>query len=359
MERREIVKRAITFNDPPRVPMKFDVTGYNDCWDVWTVDPTGWTWNFEHKAADEWGCIWEISDVANSGQVHGHPLTDLSKVKDYAWPDPDDERRYAGFKEQIDRAEDRFVMFCAGNGIWERLWMLTGMSNAMLALTRKQDEVYALIDGILKHHMRVMKNCQEIAGGRIDAVAMADDWGVQDRPFISPRQFREVYKPRYATWFTAIKELGCHPWMHCCGKINAVLGDLIEAGLEVVDNAQPNTVGLEEFGAAFGGKICLQAIVDTQSTLPSGTLEEIRAQAEQLIEHYGRPNGGVICADYADAESIGVTLERRLVMFEAFARKGGVPNYQEAIEQARAAGGLVGHSFSRLTHEKSTAEELQ
>ena len=47
MTRREIVERAITFNNPPRLPMKFDVVGVNDCYDVWTHDPTGWTWSFE------------------------------------------------------------------------------------------------------------------------------------------------------------------------------------------------------------------------------------------------------------------------------------------------------------------------
>ena len=55
MTSREIVERAITFNNPPRLPMKFDVVGVNDCYDVWTHDPTGWSWEFEGEATDEWG----------------------------------------------------------------------------------------------------------------------------------------------------------------------------------------------------------------------------------------------------------------------------------------------------------------
>lgn len=358
MTPREIVIRAITFNNPPRVPFKFDVVGLNDCWDVWTVDPTGWTWNFEHRTQDEWGCVWAMSDVTHTGQVVEHPLKDLKQLDKFQWPDPDNERRYKGFKEQIAQANDRFVMFCCGHGIWERLWMLMGMDTAMLALTRHKDEIGRIIERIISHHMRVLRNCAEIAGGRMDAAAMADDWGLQDRTFISPRQFRELFKPHYTRWFQQIHELGLHTWMHSCGKINGVLDDLIEAGLEVVDNAQPNTVGLVEFGQKFGGRICLQAIVDTQNTLPRGTLEEVRAQAHALIENYGRPSGGIICADYADAESIGVTLERQLVMFEAFAERANVPGYQELVARARAAGGLRGHSYARQAHEKSTATEL-
>ena len=57
MTSREIVERAITFNNPPRMPLKFDVVGVNDCYDVWTHDPIGWTWEFEGRRADEWGCV--------------------------------------------------------------------------------------------------------------------------------------------------------------------------------------------------------------------------------------------------------------------------------------------------------------
>ncbi len=349
MERREIVKRAITFNNPPRLPLKFDVVGVNDCYDVWCPDPTGWVWDFGKRAADEWGCVWETSEISNTGQVTVHPLGDLSKLTTFQWPDPDDERRYRGFKEQIAGAEDRFVMFCFGHGLWERLWMLTGMSQAMMALTRHKDEVCEIIDRILTFHMRVIKNCQEIAGGRIDGAAMGDDWGVQDRTMISPRQFREFFKPRYKRWFDHIKSLGVHTWMHSCGKINAVVDDLIDAGLEVINNQQPNTVGLEDFGGAFQGRICFEAIVDTQSTLPRGTYEEIIDQAHAICEKYGTAAGGLIASDYNDAESIGVTLDRRLVMFEAFAERGNYPDYRAIVERARAEGGLVGHSWGRAT----------
>jgi len=357
MTRREIVERTITFQKPPRLAMKFDVVGVNDCYDVWTHDPTGWTYGFEGRTADEWGCVWEQSDVSNSGQVHGHPLADLSKLAGYTWPDPDDERRYRGFKEQIAAAEDRFVMFCFGNGIFERLWMLHGMQNTMMAFRRHPDAVREIIQRVKDFHVRVLKNCQEIARGRIDGAAMADDWGVQDRTFVSPATFRDFFKPAYAEWFKEIKALGCHTWMHSCGKINAIVGDLIEAGLEVINNQQPNTVGLEEFGAAYRGKICFEAIVDTQNTLPRGTYEEIVQQAHDICDKYGTPAGGLIPSDYNDAEAIGVTLDRRLVMFRAFAERGNYAGYEALIEKAAKAGGLQGHSWGRASQAKSTVSE--
>jgi hypothetical protein len=350
MTSREIVKRAITFQNPPRLPMKFDIVGVNDCHDVWTVDPTGWDWAFPgQRMADEWGCVWGKTAVSNAGQVIEHPLSDLSQLKHYRWPDPDDLRRYSGFAEQVAAASDKFVMFCFGQGIWERLHMLMGMSEAMLAFVRHKDEVHEILDRVLDHHIRILRRCHEIAEGRMDAAAMADDWGLQDRAFISVKMFGEFFKPRYQRWFDEIKSLGLHTWMHSCGKINAILPELIDCGLEVINNQQPNTVGLKEFGEQFRGKVCFEAIVDTQTTLPRGTYEEIRQQAYDICEFYGTPQGGLIASDYNDAAAIGVTTDRRYVMFEAFAEKGGYPGYRQILERAMRGQVPGGHSFGRRT----------
>jgi hypothetical protein len=329
------------------MPLKFDVVGVNDCYDVWTLDPTGWNWEFQGRATDEWGCGWARSDVANTGQVIAHPLDDWSRLATYRWPDPDDPRRYTGFAQQLAGADDRFVMFCFGHGIWERLYMLRGMSNVLMDFYVNPDGVTELISRILDHHLRVWRNCVGLAGRRIHAAAMADDWGIQHGPFISLDFFRRFFKPAYRHWFDAIKSAGCHTWMHSCGRINDVLDDLIDVGLEVINNQQPNTVGLEEFGRRYRGRVCFEAIVDTQSTLPNGTYDQIRAQAAQLVATYGTDSGGFIASDYNDAEAIGVTFDRRLVMFETFARLGRYPDYTAVLERASAP--QSGHSWGRQT----------
>lgn len=367
MTRREIVERAITFNHPPRVPMKFDVVGVNDCYDVWTHDPTGWTWGFEGECADEWGCVWKRTDIQNTGQVVRHPLQDLSALKDYRWPDPDDADRHCDFAQQLAGADDRFVMFCFGQGIFERLHMLRGMAETLMDFYRHPKETHELIERILDHHLGVFHNCMRIAEDHrlktgatatsataktgatpsIHAAAMADDWGLQDRAFISVKLFREFFKPRYQRWFDEIKAAGLHPWMHSCGRINDILEELIDCGLEVVNMQQPNVVGIDEISKRFRGRICFESIVDTQSTLPRGTYDEIRAQAHELLDKWATPQGGFIASDYNDAEAIGVTLDRRRVMFAAFAEKGAYPGYQQILAQTTDE--QIGHSWGRAT----------
>ena len=80
-------------------------------------------------------------------------------------------------------------------------------------------------------------------------------------------------------------------------------------------------------------RVCFEAIVDTQNTLPRGTHEEIRREARRLVDVYGTPRGGFIASDYNDAE--------------AFAEKGGYPGYKEIL--ARADRPRTGHSWGRQT----------
>ena len=280
MTSREIVERAITFCSPPRLPLKFDVVGVNDCYDVWTHDPTGWSWDFAGRRADEWGCLWQRTEVSNTGQVVGHPLADPDALRDYQWPDPDHPERYRDFAQQLAGAGDRFVMFCFGHGIWERLHMLRGMTQTLMDFYRQPRLIHELIERILDHHLRVLRNCLRIAerqrvasgGPGIQAAALADDWGLQDRAFISVKLFREFFKPRYQRWFAEIRAAGLHPWMHSCGRINDILEELIDCGLEVINMQQPNVVGIDEISRRFRGRICFESIVDTQSTLPRGCL---------------------------------------------------------------------------------------
>ncbi|MBU0639690.1 MAG: hypothetical protein KKB50_12560 [Planctomycetes bacterium] len=356
MERREIVERAITFGRPPRLPLKFDIVGVNDCYDVWTHDPSGWSWDFAVQATDEWGCVWRRTGVDNTGQVVGHPLQDLARLPAFSWPDPEEPARYRDFEEQLAKADDRFVMLCFGQGIFERLHMLCGMTETLMGFYRHPAQMHEILDRILDHHLRVLDNCLRIAAQHrrgagatqaMHAAAMADDWGLQDRAFISIKLFREFFKPRYQRWFDEIKAAGLHPWMHSCGRINDILEELIDCGLEVINSQQPNTVGIDEISRRFRGRICFESIVDTQSTLPHGTHDEIRAQAHQLVDAWGTPEGGFIASDYNDAAAIGVTTERRRVMFAAFAEKGHYPNYRAVLDRTHPH--PAGHSWGRAT----------
>jgi hypothetical protein len=69
------------------------------------------------------------------------------------------------------------------------------------------------------------------------------------------------------------------------GSINAILDDLIDIGLDVIQLLQPQVVGIEEIGRQCRGRICLEGQCDIQKTLLYKDLEDIRNEAGLLLEH--------------------------------------------------------------------------
>jgi hypothetical protein len=124
--------------------------------------------------------------------------------------------------------------------------------------------------------------------------------------------------PRYKRIFDAIHANGWHVWMHSCGKINAILNNLIEIGLDIIEPQQPRTLGIQEIGRQFRGKVCFASLCDIQQTLPHQGEAEIRAEAKMLLEHWATPDGGFILIDYGDGEALGVSLEKKRLMLDAF-----------------------------------------
>jgi hypothetical protein len=94
----------------------------------------------------------------------------------------------------------------------------------------------------------------------------------------------------------------------------------LATGVDVLNLQQPRTYGIEELGRDFAGKVCFLTTADIQATMPSGDLERIRAEVRQLVEHWSRPQGGLIVFNYGFDESIGTTPEATRAMFDEFRR---------------------------------------
>ena len=90
MHSREIVRRAIEFDSPPRLPFWQHVapSAPDDVWEIWEMDRGEAGWFFDNAVMDDWGCQWAKTDQENMGQVIGYPLEDWSAWDSYRLPDP-------------------------------------------------------------------------------------------------------------------------------------------------------------------------------------------------------------------------------------------------------------------------------
>jgi hypothetical protein len=316
----EVVRRAIEFGTPDRLPVRFGLLGMDDTFGIgWNQIGTGD--NTLHSTFDEWGCEWARSEVANMGQVKGYPLLKWSNLDKYRWPDPDNKAFYTGMEDRFTGYDGKYVATSIFMLLFERMHSLRGFENVLEDLYLEQERIEKLADRIVEFDIRIIENISNRFPGKIHGFTFTDDWGTELATFIKPELWDEFFKPRYKRIFDAVHRAGWHVWMHSCGKINGIIGSLIEIGLNVINLQQPRVLGIEELGNKFRGKICFESLCDIQHTLPFKGEKEIREEANLLLKHWASDKGGFILSDYGDGRAIGVELEKKKIMFDEFLRK--------------------------------------
>jgi len=330
MERCEIVKRAIEFRKPPRLPFwqSFIDDIPNDICDVWEMDrqKNGWffdpgDWPDRYSVKDDWGCGWQATEVENMGQVRYHPLENWDKLSTYRPPDPRDPYYFERLETEISGAGDRYVVVTSHFNLFERLDMLHGFAKTLEDFYLEPEKTEKVLDMVLEWKLEHFEELNRRFGDRVHGLFCTDDWGSQQSTFISGKMFEHFFLERYRKMVQAVHDYGWHFMLHSCGKINDFVPYFIDAGIDVVNMGQPQTYGIQELGSRFAGKICFLSTADIQKTLPDGDVEKIRAEVRELVENWSTPDGGFVVFNYGMGEAIGVSEEITELMFQEFAKQ--------------------------------------
>lgn len=175
--------------------------------------------------------------------------------------------------------------------LFERLWMLRGFDHMLMDPYLEGASFGRLRDRVVEYNLAIID--QWTARG-VDAVHFSDDWGSQRTTLMNPDDWRRFYRPAYEAMFGGVRSGGAHVWMHLCGNITAILGDLIDAGLNVLNPVQPQAMDVRVLAREYGGKVCFNDGVDVQGTLIHGSPQDVRGEVDNLVDLFGRYDGGYI-----------------------------------------------------------------
>ena len=135
MTSREVVRRALEFRNPERLPFwqGVDPETPNDLHICFCLERnrTGRFLRCE-SPMDDWGCQWERADSLTMGQVVGHPLADWSASHRWRPPNPVDPFYFEGLETAAEQAGDRYFGLAMGFNLTERHRALRGFENAMI-----------------------------------------------------------------------------------------------------------------------------------------------------------------------------------------------------------------------------------
>ena len=264
MTSKEIVKKAIHHERPPRLPVCMNALGISDKGGVSPGAAAGFTPAADGE--DEWGCVWKQTEIPNLGQVVGHPLEDISKLDSHPVPDYTDESRYVNVEKNLRKSEEegKYVLGAFFMVLFERMHMLHGFENTLVDIYADRPAMEALADRVADVHVTLVREMTKRFPGRLDGWLVTDDWGTQQNSFISYDLWMDFFYPRYKRIFDAMHDAGCDVWVHSCGKVNNIIEGYIQAGVTVCNLLQPRVLGIEEIGEKYGGRIAFETGADVQ-----------------------------------------------------------------------------------------------
>ena len=246
----------------------------------------------------EWGVMGIYGSTAHFQHMM-HPMknfTTVEEIEAYPFPDFDADYRWEGVAERNQDLISRGYATLAfmEMTIFEVAWYLRGMEELMMGFYEDPEFNAALLDKLTDLRVNMARR---YALAHTDVLMLGDDVSTQLDMMMSPDLWRRELKPRLKRVIDAARK--AKPdiliFYHGDGNLAAIVEDLIEIGVDVLNPVQPECVDPFEMKRLYGDRLSFWGCIGTQTTMPFGTREEIFEVSRKLIQEVGR-GGGLVLA---------------------------------------------------------------
>jgi uroporphyrinogen decarboxylase len=254
------------------------------------------------ERCDVWGVVRRpVSYGAGAyDEIERYPLAaaeTAAEIEVYRWPDPE-WWDYEGLRDRIARARadgDPCLMIANGN-LFETSWYMRGLENMLVDAMVNEELFSAIMERVTGFYVSFFSRALAAAGGEIDLVFTADDIGDQRGPILPPDKWRRLIALHHRRLNDAIHAHGATVIYHSDGSVMWALDGLVEMGIDVLQALQFSADGMdpEAMKRGWGDRLCFEGGVSVQTTLPFGTVEEVRAEVRERIDVLGRGGGYIL-----------------------------------------------------------------
>lgn len=231
-------------------------------------------------------------------------------------------RELAEGARQLRESTDRAIIGLFGGNLFEGPQFLYRIDNYFMHLGLYPEACERLSQALVDFYLPRVEKWLAAVGPYIDVMLFGDDLGGQNGPLISPDMYRRIFKPWHTQLWQRAKELAPHVniSLHCCGGVEPLLQDLIEAGLESSNPVQVSCAGMDpaQLKRTYGDRFTFWGGgCDTRDVLPNGTPEDVRKNVQELCSIWA-PQGGFVFQQVHNILA-DIKPENILAMFEAVA----------------------------------------
>jgi len=219
------------------------------------------------------------------------------------WPDPKDPHWFAGVRKRAQELRESTAYWIAArmvtsHGPFQYACDLRSMENFMVDMAMNTDFAFALLNRIGDTLCGFLDNYLLACGTYIDMIELpGDDYAGNNNLIISPAMFRKFIKPIILQMVNKIRTFrpDIKIMLHSDGAIVKLIPDLIEAGIDVIHPLEPLPATDQSYvKATYGHKVAFLGGIDISHAMP-GVTHDVITEVERCIKQLA-PGGGFILA---------------------------------------------------------------
>lgn len=269
---------------------------------------------------NEWGVIVEKSEEEHGFPVES-PIRTLDDLRTYQPPDPHAPGRYDSLKRLVQRYKGKLAIGVHLNDVFSIPRYLAGFENLLMATVTEPELVRRLVDMSVEINLELAK---EVARCGADFIFTGDDYASAERPFMSPKAFREFFYPSLKRVIAGFHAVGLPVIKHTDGNIRPLLDLILDTGIDCLDPIDPIAkMDIGEMKEKYGRRVALKGNVDCAHTLTFGTEQQVVEETRQVIRK-AAAGGGLILSSSNSIHS-SVKPGNYLAMWNALRMYGKYP----------------------------------
>ena len=231
---------------------------------------------------DAWGTVWKHRIFGVWGFEIEYPLQDYALLEQYKFPP------LPSYAAEQKHPQTYFCMRGA-LGLFEKLISLRPFEDVLCDMAGEDRNFLILLDRLTEYARQQIAALIRLG---VDAISFGDDFGTQTGLIFSRDMFRKYFKPRYEALMRPIREAGIKVHFHSCGKVDALLEDFREMGVDSIWPQLPayDMRWLADCCRDLGLAVAIHT--DRANTMTHGTPAQVRALVRKEYEIFRPDRGG-------------------------------------------------------------------
>ena len=252
-------------------------------------------------------------------ESHEGLITSWREFEAYPWPSIESTATRSLEWYQKNLPDDMCIIGSGGFAHFaEYLSWLMGYETLCVTLFEQRDLVAAIRDKLTSLYVQFMDRLLQF--DKVTVVWGSDDMGYRTGPLISPDDLREFVLPGHRLMAEISHAAGRPYLLHCCGKIDSIMADLIDdVRIDAKHSFEDTIERVTDAKRAYGDRIAVLGGIDVDF-LCRASEELVRQRVRETLE-VCMPGGGY-CLGTGNSVANYIPLDNYLAMIDEGRRYG-------------------------------------